>query len=187
MTLTLTRTDLREAVTGAVRDTASLRSAKRQECVVKLDEAALMVVADAVRVRQILFNLLSNASKFTPDAGEIVLTAIRTLAPLPVPADRAGDDRRAPSQDVVWISVADSGIGIAPEDMPKLFQEFSQVESSASRHAQGTGLGLALSKKFVEMHGGAIGAESIPARGSTFWFILPTVGPVRRVSAGDAA
>nr|MBA3498231.1 GAF domain-containing protein [Gemmatimonadales bacterium] len=187
MTLTLTRTDLREAVTGAVSDTASLRSAKRQECVVKLGEAALMVVADAVRVRQILFNLLSNASKFTPDAGEIVLTAIRTLAPLPVPADRAGDDRRAPSQDVVWISVADSGIGIAPEDMPKLFQEFSQVESSASRHAQGTGLGLALSKKFVEMHGGAIGAESIPARGSTFWFILPTVGPVRRDSAGGAA
>ena len=82
--------------------------------------------------------------------------------------------------------MADSGIGIAPEDMPKLFQEFSQVESSASRQAQGTGLGLALCKKFVEMHGGTIGAESIPSRGSTFWFILPAEGPVRRLAATEA-
>ena len=187
MSLELASTDLREAVTGAVSDTASLRSAKRQECKLKLDAAPLTVVADGIRVRQVLFNLLSNASKFTPEAGEIVLTAIRTNAPLPLPADRAGDQRRAVSQEVVWISVADSGIGIAPEDMPKLFQEFTQVDSSASRQAQGTGLGLVLSKKFVEMHGGTIGAESIPSRGSSFWFMLPTKGPLRRNRAGDAA
>ena len=83
--------------------------------------------------------------------------------------------------------MADSGIGIAPEDMPKLFQEFSQVESTASRQAQGTGLGLVLCKRFVELHGGTIGAESIPSRGSTFWFMLPTQGPVRRIRASDAA
>jgi signal transduction histidine kinase len=180
MPLTLARTDLREAIVGAVSDTASLRTAKRQESTLNLDEAPLTVVADGVRVRQVLFNLPSNASKFTPEGGQIVLSAVRTRARLPVPADRAGDERRAVTQDVVWISVADSGIGIAPEDMSKLFQEFSQVESSASRQAQGTGLGLALSKKFVEMHGGTIGAESILARGSTFWFILPASGPVRR-------
>jgi signal transduction histidine kinase len=139
-----------------------------------------------VRVRQILFNLLSNASKFTAEGGLIELTAVATRAPLPLPADRAGDEQRAMTQDVIWIAVADSGIGIAPVDMAKLFQEFSQVESSASRQAQGTGLGLALSKKFVELHGGRIGAESIPAMGSTFWFMLPTEGPVRRVSASDA-
>jgi two-component system, sensor histidine kinase and response regulator len=139
-----------------------------------------------VRVRQILFNLLSNASKFTPEEGQIELTAVRTRAPLPAPADRTGDERRMVTREVVWIAVADSGIGIAAEDMGKLFQEFSQVESSANRQAQGTGLGLALSKKFVEMHGGTIGAESIPSRGSTFWFILPTEGPVRRNSATDA-
>jgi signal transduction histidine kinase len=138
-------------------------------------------------VRQVLINLLSNASKFTPDAGEIVLSAVRTRAPLPVPAERAGDNRRAVAKEVVWISVSDSGIGIAPNDMDKLFQEFSQVESSASRQAQGTGLGLALSKKFVEMHGGIIGAESIPSRGSSFWFMLPTNGPLRRNSGGEAA
>jgi signal transduction histidine kinase len=84
------------------------------------------------------------------------------------------------TQDVVWISVVDSAINNAPEDMPKLFQEFSQVDSSASRRAQGTGLGLALCKKFVEMHGGTIGADSVYGKGAAFWFILPAEGPVRR-------
>jgi signal transduction histidine kinase len=186
MSLTLAQTDLREAITGAVSDTASLRAAKRQECTVTLEDGPLAGLADGVRVRQILFNLLSNASKFTPEGGLIELTAVRTRAPLPLPADRAGDERRSVTQDVIWVAVADSGIGIGPEDMAKLFQEFSQVESSASRQAQGTGLGLALSKKFVELHGGRIGAESIPSKGSTFWFILPTEGPVRRVSVSDA-
>ena len=183
MSLELASTDLREAVTDAVSGTASLRSAKRQECTLHLDDGSLAVVADGVRVRQILFNLLSNASKFTAEGGQITLSALRTRAPLRVPADRSGDDRRAMTREVVWVSVADSGIGIAPGDMAKLFQEFSQVESSASRQAQGTGLGLALCKKFVEMHGGTIGAESIPGRGSSFWFMLPTEGPLRRPSA----
>ncbi len=183
MALELAHTDLREAVTDAVRDTASLRTAKRQQSTLHLDDASLAVVADGVRVRQILFNLLSNASKFTAEGGEITLSALCTRAPLPVPAGRPGDERRAVTREVVWIAVADSGIGIAPEDMDKLFQEFSQVESSASRQAQGTGLGLALCKKFVEMHGGTIGAESIPGRGSSFWFMLPTEGPVRRPAA----
>jgi signal transduction histidine kinase len=187
MTLALAHTDLREAITGAVADTASLRSAKQQECTVTLDEAPLTVVADGGRVRQILFNLLSPASKFTPEGGAITLAAVRTSAHLPVPADRVGDQRRTVAQEVVWVSVADTGIGIAPQDMPKLFQEFSQVESTASRQAQGTGLGLVLCKRFVELHGGTIGAESIPSRGSTFWFMLPTEGPVRRIRASDAA
>jgi signal transduction histidine kinase len=186
MALTLLPTDLREAITGAVSDTASLRASRRQECSVKLDDGPLAALADGVRVRQILLNLLSNASKFTPEGGLIELTAVRTRAPLSLPADRLGDEPKSVTKDVVWIAVADTGIGIAPGDMAKLFQEFSQVESSASRQAQGTGLGLALSKKFVELHGGRIGAESIPSKGSTFWFILPTEGPVRRVSVSDA-
>jgi signal transduction histidine kinase len=182
MALTLGQTDLRDAITGAVADTASLRSAKSQECTLDLDESSLEVVADGVRVRQVLYNLLSNASKFTPEGGRIALAARRTRAPLRVPADRAGDDRRMTTQDVVWVKVVDTGIGIAPGDMDKLFQEFSQVDSSPSRQAQGTGLGLALSRKFVEMHGGRIGAESAPGKGSSFWFILPIEGPRRRAS-----
>ena len=185
MSLSLAPTDLREAITGAVADTESLRRAKGQNVWLELDHTPLHVVADGVRVRQVLFNLLSNASKFTGEGGSIILSALSTRAPLAPPADRAGDRRTLVTKDVVWVSVADTGIGIAPEDMPKLFQEFSQVDSSASRQAQGTGLGLALSRKLVEMHGGTIGAESLPGRGSTFWFILPADGPVRR--AGSAA
>jgi signal transduction histidine kinase len=190
MSLSLAPTDLREAITGAVADTESLRRAKKQNVWLELDDTPLNVVADGVRVRQVLFNLLSNASKFTGEGGSIILSALSTRAPLAPPAERAGDERKLVTKDVVWVSVADTGIGIAPEDMSKLFQEFSQVDSSASRHAQGTGLGLALSKKLVEMHGGTIGAESLRGRGSTFWFILPAEGPVRRtpaVATGTAA
>ncbi len=185
MTLTLSATDLREAIVGAVADTASLRTAKRQECTLDLDYAPLTVVADGGRIRQILFNLLSNASKFTPEDGKICLAAVRTRAQLRQPAERAGDQARLVPKDVVWVSVMDEGIGIKPDDMPKLFQEFSQVDSSSSRRAQGSGLGLALSKKFVEMHGGTIGADSVFGKGAAFWFLLPVEGPVRRSTAAD--
>jgi signal transduction histidine kinase len=180
MALSLAVTDIREAIVGAVADTASLRTAKEQECSLDLDEASLAIVADGVRIRQILFNLLANASKFTPERGKICLAAVRTRAPLRQPADRAGDRARLVPQDVVWISVTDEGVGIRREDMPKLFQEFSQVDSSSSRRAQGTGLGLALCKKFVEMHGGTIGADSVFGKGAAFWFLLPADGPIRR-------
>jgi signal transduction histidine kinase len=83
-------------------------------------------------------------------------------------------------RDAVWVAISDDGIGIRPEDMSRLFIEFSQVDSSAARQAQGTGLGLALSKRFVELSGGAIGCESVHDRGSTFWFLLPVNGPLRR-------
>jgi signal transduction histidine kinase len=180
MGLSLAATDIREAIIGAVADTASLRTAKNQECVLDLDEASLNIVADGVRIRQILFNLLSNASKFTGENGKIRLTAVRTRAPLKQPAERLGDRAKLVPREVVWVSVTDEGIGIRREDMPKLFNEFTQVDSSASRRAQGTGLGLALCKKFVEMHGGTIGADSIFGRGAAFWFLLPAEGPLRR-------
>ncbi|NOT08186.1 MAG: GAF domain-containing protein [Gemmatimonadales bacterium] len=180
MTVHLTRLDLRDAIQGAVTDTTSLRSAKRQSVSIEVGEDLLIIVADHIRVRQILFNLLSNASKFTPEDGTVSLSAIRTPVPLPVPAERAGEKSRLVSRDAVWVSIRDSGIGIRPEDMGKLFQVFSQVDSSASRQQQGTGLGLALCKQFVEMHGGTIGAESIFGGGSTFWFILPIEGPIRQ-------
>lgn len=179
MTLSLAKCDVRDAVRSAVTDTVSLRSAKDQECVVDLHEdEPLEIMADDVRVRQVLFNLLSNASKFTGEGGTITVSAVRTVAPMPRTVPAVGGP--APSlepKDVVWVSVSDTGVGIKTEDLPKLFNEFTQVDQSASRAAQGTGLGLALCKRFVEMHGGQIGVESIWEKGSTFWFLLPVAGP----------
>jgi len=187
MTLSLTSTDLREIILSAITDTAPLRSAKRQECKLEVGEEPMLLIADGTRLRQILFNLLANASKFTPEDGLVTVSAIVTRAPLPFPADRSGETARLVSRDAVWVSIRDTGIGIKTEDVGKLFMEFSQVDSSASRQAQGTGLGLALSKRLVEMHGGTIGCESVYGAGSSFWFILPSEGPLRRPVAGADA
>ena len=114
------------------------------------------VLADEVRVRQVLLNLLSNASKFT-DAGEIGLGA-------------RSDDREV----VVW--VRDSGIGIAPDDQPRIFGEFEQVEHEESKRRGGTGLGLSICRWLIQMHGGRIWVESTAGKGSVFYFALPLVG-----------
>jgi signal transduction histidine kinase len=111
------------------------------------------VVADERKVRQVVLNLLSNAVKFTPEGGRIDLRAVL--------ADGA-----------VRVSVADTGIGIAPEDQAKIFEAFSQVGSGAARR-EGTGLGLTLTRQFVELHGGTIWVESEVGKGSTFTFTLP--------------
>ena len=114
------------------------------------------VLADRGRVRQILLNLLSNAIKFTPDGGSITVRA-RSV-------DGGAETR---------VAVTDTGIGIAPNDQPKLFREFVQLDASASRRYEGTGLGLALCKRLIELHGGSIGLDSDVGKGSTFWFTLP--------------
>lgn len=186
MALELSRTDLRDAIRAAVIDTESLRLGRKQVHRFELPDTPLFALADAVRVQQILFNLLANASKFTPEGGEIVLRALATEAPLPVPAERAGDEVKRVTRPAVWVAVSDNGIGIKTEDMSKLFVEFSQVDSSPSRRVQGSGLGLALCKRFVELHGGQIGAESMYNFGSTFWFILPADGPLRRWGPRDS-
>ena len=133
---------------------------QRRHALVVEPAEALRVLADRGRVRQVLLNLLSNAIKFTPDGGRITLGAAPT---------NSGAAAR--------IAVTDTGIGIAPDDQAKLFQEFVQLDTSASRKYEGTGLGLALSRRLIELHGGAIGVESEIGRGSTFWFTLPVVKP----------
>ncbi len=122
-------------------------------------EAPIVVTADRVRLRQVLLNLLSNAIKFTTDGGRITL--------------RAGPE----DSGRVRIAVTDTGIGIALTDQPRLFQEFVQLDASPSRRYEGTGLGLALSKRLVELQGGTIGVESQLGQGSTFWFTVPRAAP----------
>jgi len=110
--------------------------------------------ADERKFKQILLNLLSNAVKFTPDGGRVDVSAKL-------------------NGKAVEVAVRDTGIGIAPEDQEKVFAEFVQVGRDYTRKAEGTGLGLALTKRFVELHGGEIRLESAPGKGSTFTFTLP--------------
>jgi signal transduction histidine kinase len=112
------------------------------------------LVADERKIRQVLLNLLSNAVKFTPDGGWIGVTARR-------------------QDGEVQVSVRDTGIGIAPEDQAKVFEEFRQLGKPSDRSREGTGLGLALAKRFVELHGGRIWFESVLTKGTTFTFALP--------------
>jgi len=125
--------------------------------------------ADALRLRQILYNLLSNAVKFTPECGTIGLTAqVITAKPSGV-SGGSGDLRRE-----VEIRVVDTGIGLREDDMDRIFEPFSQVESTLSRKYQGTGLGLTLTRRLVQMHDGRIWAESeSEGQGAAFCFTLP--------------
>jgi GAF domain-containing protein/anti-sigma regulatory factor (Ser/Thr protein kinase) len=121
---------------------------------VTVDERLGEFVGDERKIKQILLNLLSNAVKFTPEGGRIGISA-----------------RQADGS--VEISVSDTGIGIAPQDQAKIFEEFRQVGGDYAHKKEGTGLGLTLAKKFVELHGGKIWVESEVGKGSTFTFTLP--------------
>ncbi|HEX2521073.1 MAG TPA: ATP-binding protein, partial [Terriglobia bacterium] len=121
---------------------------------VTVDERLGEFVGDERKIKQILLNLLSNAVKFTPEGGRIGIKA-----------------RQADGS--VEISVSDTGIGISPEDQAKIFEEFRQVGGDYAHKREGTGLGLTLAKKFVELHGGKIWVESEVGKGSTFSFTLP--------------
>jgi signal transduction histidine kinase len=115
-----------------------------------------VIQADERKVKQVLLNLLSNAIKFTPEGGRVHVRATLT-------------------DGMAEVSVADTGIGIAPEDQEAVFEEFRQV-GSAAKKVEGTGLGLALSRKFVELHGGRLRVKSQIGQGSTFTFTVPVFG-----------
>jgi signal transduction histidine kinase len=118
-----------------------------------VDERLGQIQADERKIRQVVLNLLSNAIKFTPEGGRI-------------------DVRAIPVDGSVEVSVSDTGVGIAPEDQEAIFEEFKQV-GTAAKKVEGTGLGLALSRKFIELHGGRIWVESQVGVSSTFTFTLP--------------
>ncbi|HXB04330.1 MAG TPA: ATP-binding protein, partial [Candidatus Angelobacter sp.] len=153
MELELTEFDLPQAIQNAltlVRERALRRGIALHPAI---DDRVASIRADERKVKQVLLNLLSNAIKFTPEGGRI-------------------DVRSAPADGLVEVSVTDNGVGIAPEDQDAVFEEFRQV-GTADKKAEGTGLGLALSRKFIELHGGRIWLTSQVGVGSTFTFTLP--------------
>jgi signal transduction histidine kinase/CheY-like chemotaxis protein/CHASE3 domain sensor protein len=142
--------DVIDDVLGSVR---SLATSKRIALVADAQDRGV-VTADPQRLKQILLNLLSNALKFTESGGTVAVSA-----------RRMGDEMR--------ISVADTGIGIEPEDCERIFEQFTQLEAGRNPAQAGTGLGLALTKRLAELHGGRVWVESEPERGSTFTVALP--------------
>ncbi len=137
----------------------------------------LNIRVDDRRCRQVLINLLSNAVKFTPEGGGVVLDVrVEGVGSVgSVGSVGKGEDREILNRSGwrIVFSVVDTGIGIAPENMGKLFESFVQIDSSLSRQYAGTGLGLALVKRIVELHGGTVTVESIVSQGSCFTVSLP--------------
>ncbi|MFZ5857566.1 MAG: GAF domain-containing protein [Chloroflexota bacterium] len=158
MELTFDEVNLSELITSAMSTAAGL--VKDKSITLKRDLPADLptVRADAMRIRQVLINLFSNAAKFT-DEGTIT-----------VHASTADNAKGHPE---ITVSVTDTGPGISQEDQKKLFQPFSQVDASPTRKSGGSGLGLSISNHLVQMHGGRIGVDSEPGKGSTFYFTLP--------------
>ncbi len=168
MELTFESVDLREIIKGVMSTAIALVKDKPIELQQSIAPGLPVVRGDARRIRQVCLNLVSNAAKFT-EQGFICLAAEARL-------------------NEVVISVADSGVGIPPEKIEKIFEPFTQVDASSTRRAGGTGLGLSISKQFVELHSGRIWVESTPGEGSTFYFTLPieqTPPPLRGEESGE--
>jgi signal transduction histidine kinase len=156
--------------------------AMKHAIALNLDAAGIpeVVTADERKLKQILYNLLSNAVKFTPDGGSVRLVA-RCVRNGVQPDGAAGGegDVDAPSKDdrreYLRVSIIDTGIGLSTEDLGRVFQPFEQVEHPIVKNYPGTGLGLSLSRKLVELHGGKIWADSDgPGKGASFHFTIPT-------------
>jgi PAS domain S-box-containing protein len=147
----------------------SMSSRKRLRIATRVDDALDDVVLDSGKLKQVLYNYLSNAIKFTNDGGYIEVSAT------------AEDPAR------FRLAVADTGIGIAPDQLDLLFMEFKQLDSTLTKRFQGTGLGLALTRRIVEAQHGRVGVDSTPGKGSCFYAVLPRRADVRSsAGAGEA-
>ena len=137
----------------------------RHRMIIDIPEQLPPAYIDRDKIKQVLFNLLINAAKYSPRGGELGLTVAEAAE---LPPDH-------PAGRFLLVSVRDQGIGIAAEDVPRIWERFYRVDNTNTRRIGGTGLGLAITKALVELHGGRIWAESTPGKGSTFLFTLPTV------------
>lgn len=166
-TLNIEHADVAKIVTEAVENIRSLASMKNVAIDIHVEGTVGTVEADSMRVGQVVTNLLGNAIKFSPERSRVEIWA-------------RGEEEQ------VTISVHDHGKGISPADMSRLFQKFGQLDSSNTRKAGGTGLGLVISKGIVEQHGGRIWVDSKIGEGSTFSFTLPRRRPAEPAAAGEA-
>jgi signal transduction histidine kinase len=173
MDLTVQPFDLNTFIDDVVATCRPLVMENGNDFVVERGGDLGIVVGDATKLRQAALNLLSNAAKFT-NGGRVVLRAMR---------------ERTTQGDWISLAVHDTGIGISPENLPKLFQNFNQAEASTSSRYGGTGLGLALSQKLCRMMGGEITVESDIGRGSSFTIRVPAAvsAPARPISADGSA
>jgi PAS domain S-box-containing protein len=143
-----------------VRDVMRVVAAQRRTDVqIDVDPSVSRVELDPARLKQVLYNYLSNAIKFTPMAGRVIVRV------------------RPEGRTKFRIEVEDNGIGVPAEDLPRLFVEFQQLDTSTTKRFQGTGLGLALTRRIVEAQGGTVGVTSTPDVGSTFYAVLPRALP----------
>ena len=160
MELTFTDVNVNDLIESVLSTAVGLIKDKSIQLVQNIEKNLPIVKADVTRIRQVLLNLISNASKFTEE-GEITITAKVWTNP-------------RKNIDEIFVSITDTGLGIAPEFKDKLFQAFSQVDDSPTRRSGGSGLGLNISRYLIEMHGGEIDLlESTVNQGSTFYFTLP--------------
>ncbi len=161
MELSITRVNPAGAVEEVLSSLHPLASRKGHTLRSEVPADLPLVRADAARLKQILVNLVSNAIKYTPDGGSIIVR---------------GAERTEGARAVVRLEVVDTGIGIAVSDLERVFDEFEQVGGEYGRSQEGTGLGLALARRLVMLHSGTLGVQSTPGAGSTFHFTLPTAG-----------
>ncbi len=153
--MTIERQRLEPVVQQAEQHLRMLIEERRIALEVSLADDLPDAMLDAHRIAQVLSNLMSNAIKFSPAGGHVIV-------------------RAEPCGREIKVSVQDHGDGIAASDLPKLFRKFQQIDSGSTRKVGGTGLGLVISKGIVEQHGGRIGVDSTPGEGSCFWFTLPS-------------
>ena len=153
--LTVEEAGIEEVIQEAVGVVHDLYRAKKLYLIVQVGPHLPRLRLDTTRIRQVLINLLTNASRFT-SVGGVTITA------------------RLVRQEIE-VTLQDTGVGIAPKDVPRVFEDFGQVDGSTSRRHEGTGLGVPLSKRLVELHGGRMWLESQPGRGTTFNFTLPVL------------
>jgi len=175
--LDLSEFDISGSIHSVLDNVKPLAAKKNIAMRIELKESPLLITADEAKLKSILHNLLSNAVKFTPENGSITLAAKLGTGYSVLEGEKSTNTQYPipnTQKDFIEISVSDSGIGIKPEDQERIFNRFEQIDSTYSREQEGTGLGLALARKLVELHGGRIWVESEGiGKGSRFSFILP--------------